>query len=207
MGERWFFFKHRILSKILGKSHVYSEADQKMLWKIRGGENYSFESETAESKEFARKFFSELFEKVNLPKDASIIELGCGSGRNLLILKEMGYANLKGVDFSQTQVELCRNLGLDVSQMDISALEFPDRDFDLVFTNSVLLHVPPSKIETVMKEAVRIARKIVAFRENTYDKEEFSGHVYKYDYFKRLSDLGFEPVGLGEFILFRVTPD
>jgi 2-polyprenyl-3-methyl-5-hydroxy-6-metoxy-1,4-benzoquinol methylase len=203
-AERWFFFKHRLLSRLFGKSHVYSESDQRTLWKIRGGENYSFESETSESREFARRFFGELFKAIALPKDASIIELGCGSGRNLLILKEMGYTNLKGVDFSETQVAFCRDLGLDVSLMDISALGYPDRSFDLVFTNSVLLHVPPSRIEKVMRETVRVAKNIVALRENTSDEEEFSGHVYKYNYLKRFGDLGFEPVREGEFILLKV---
>ena len=203
LSERWFFFRHRVLSKLKGKSHVYSEADQKRLWHIRGGENYSFESEAEESREFARKFFTELFELIPVEKDAPVIELGCGSGRNLNILREMGFTNLKGVDFSESQVEFCRKNGFDVQLMDISNLEFPESSFDLVFTNSVLLHVPPDNIEKVMREAVRVSKSVVAFREHSYEEEVFKGHVYKYSYLNRLSGLGFSPEKVGEFIVVR----
>lgn len=203
LSERWFFFRHRVLAKLKGKSHVYSEADQKRLWTIRGGENYSFESEAEESREYAREFFTTLLEIVPVARDALVLELGCGSGRNLALLKEMGFTHLKGVDFSETQVEFCKKNGFDVQLMDISELEFPDNSFDLVFTNSVLLHVPPDNIERVMKEAVRVSKSIVAFREHSYGEEVFKGHVYKYNYLTRLSGLGFTPEKVGEFIVVR----
>ncbi len=202
-GERLFFLKHRVLSKIFGESHVYSEVDQKRLWRIRGGENYSFESETPESRGFAERFFREFFDNEPFPPEASIIELGCGSGRNLAILKEMGFTNLKGVDFSETQVEFCRKRGLDVQFMNIADLEFPDGSIDLVFTNSVLLHIPPDKIEQAMKEAARVSGSMAAFREDSYKEEIFEGHVYKYNYEKRLTELGFSPEKIGEFIVLR----
>lgn len=205
LSERWFFFQHRIKSKILKNLHIFTEADQQKLWTIRGGENYSFESETAESRDFAVRFFNEFFQAFPLNKDAPILELGCGSGRNLKILREMGFSNLKGVDFSPTQVKFCREQGLDVQKMNITRLSFPEDSFDLVFTNSVLLHVPPDKISSAIKEAVRVSRRLVAFRENTYDEETFKGHVYKYNYFRRIDEVGFHAEKIGEFIVIQLS--
>jgi len=206
LGERLFFLKHRLLSKIPGRAHRYSEADQKRLWLIRGGENYSFESETPSSRGFAERFFREFFQMVDVADDASIMELGCGSGRNLSILKELGFTDLRGVDFSVTQVEFCRERGFDVRLMNIAELDFPDRSFDLVFTNSVLLHVPPDRITRVLHEAIRVSRNLTAFREDTYESELFEGHVYKYNYLERLNELGFRPERVGEFMVIRRDP-
>jgi len=202
-AERMFFVRHRILSKIFGKAHRYSEVDQKRLWHIRGGENYSFESETPASREYARRYLRDLFESTPVAKDGPIIELGCGSGRNLSLLKDLGYSSLKGVDFSATQVEFCLKQGFDVRLMNIAELDFPDRSFDLVFTNSVLLHVPPDRIARVLGEAIRVSRNLVAFREETCEKELFQGHVYKYNYSRRLGELGFPCEKVGEFIVVR----
>ncbi len=205
LSERWFFFRHRMLSKLLGKSYKFSEQDQQRLWTIRGGENYSFESETPESREFARRFFTDFFEKVPLDKDASILELGCGSGRNLLLLREMGFTNLHGVDFSPSQVEFSVQQGLDAKIMNISDLEFDDNSFDFVYTNSVLLHVPPDKIEKVIHEAVRVSSSIVAFREDLHKENTNEGHVYKRDYVGLIEKLGYKTEIVGEFI--RITWD
>ena len=202
-SERLFFLRHRILGKILGKSHVFTEIDQKRLWTIRGGENYAFESDTTESREYARRFFTELFKKIPIAKDASIIELGCGSGRNLALLKEMGFTNLRGVDFSPTQVAYCVKSGFDAVEMNIAKLRFSEASFDLVYTNSVLLHVPPDAITNVLKEAVRISKGLVAFREKTYEVEDSEGHVNRYNYVRRLREIGCEGEIVGEFVVVK----
>jgi len=198
--DEWLFFtKHKILKMILGDKHIYTEADQKKLWEIRGGENYGFESETQESKQFAQKFFRELFQLKQLAKDAAILELGCGSGRNMMVLKDLGYTNILGVDFSETQIKYCHGLGLNVRRMDITNLDFNDSSFEFVFTNSVLLHVPPQSIEKTIREAVRVTRGFVGFREHSYDLDNYKGHVYKRNYENLINGLGFKVEKTGEF--------
>jgi|694.fasta_scaffold147251_3 SAM-dependent methyltransferase len=45
--------------------------------------------------------------------DAYIADIGCGTGRNLLHLKKLGYKNLFGLDLSPKAVEFCKQRGLD----------------------------------------------------------------------------------------------
>jgi SAM-dependent methyltransferase len=44
-------------------------------------------------------------------QDISILDLGCGYGALIYFLKKAGYTYLKGVDFSQEQVDLAHELG------------------------------------------------------------------------------------------------
>jgi len=41
-----------------------------------------------------------LFKKLNIPKDYSFIDIGCGKGRVLLIAAEYGFEEVKGIEFS-----------------------------------------------------------------------------------------------------------
>lgn len=49
---------------------------------------------------------------LNLNKDSAFLDLGCGWGDFLLFLKSQGFENLKGVDASSQQVEICNKLDL-----------------------------------------------------------------------------------------------
>jgi len=41
-----------------------------------------------------------LFKKLNIPKEYSFVDIGCGKGRVLLIAAEYGFKNIKGIEFS-----------------------------------------------------------------------------------------------------------
>ena len=47
-----------------------------------------------------------------------ILEIGCGMGRMLLALKEVGFLNLKGVDIDVDQIGVAKKEGLDVTLSD-----------------------------------------------------------------------------------------
>jgi ubiquinone/menaquinone biosynthesis C-methylase UbiE len=97
----------------------------------------------------------------DIPKDTSILEVGCGSGCELDLLRGMGFTNLKGVDINPKAVEFCRGKGLDVVVADAEALPFGDSSFDLVMTNGLLIHIPLEKLEKAMDEIVRVSREYV----------------------------------------------
>ena len=67
-----------------------------------------------------------------------VLDVGCGQGIALEKLKEYG-AVAKGLTFGH-DFEECKRRGLDVFQMDMSFLEFPDETFDLIWARHSLEH-------------------------------------------------------------------
>ena len=67
-----------------------------------------------------------------------VLDVGCGHGVALAKLAEYG-AVAKGLTFGEDFAE-CKRKGLDVVQMDMSFLEFPDETFDLVWARHSLEH-------------------------------------------------------------------
>jgi ubiquinone biosynthesis O-methyltransferase len=77
-----------------------------------------------------------------------ILDVGCGSGRDLIQLVKMGCKCI-GIDFSgkmieESRKELSKN-GITAVELEIgdaTNLRFPDRMFDKVFASEVLEHIP-----------------------------------------------------------------
>lgn len=51
------------------------------------------------------------------------------------------------------------------------AIPFQDRNFDLVFTSGLLIHIPPEDLGTVLGEIVRVSRRYVLAIEYHADRE------------------------------------
>lgn len=83
----------------------------------------------------------EVLAKINTKwglKGKHVLDVGCGQGIALAKLAEYG-AIAKGLTFGQDFAE-CKRRGLDVYQMDMSFLEFPDETFDLIWARHSLEH-------------------------------------------------------------------
>lgn len=79
-----------------------------------------------------------------------LLDLGCGPGRDLKALSEMGH-RATGVDGSAKFVEMARAWsGCTVWQQDFLQLDLPAQAFDGVFANAVLFHVPSRAIAGVL---------------------------------------------------------
>ena len=83
-----------------------------------------------------------LYEYFYLPwiPGGRLLEVGCGSGRQLAALREAGWA-VSGVDFDPVAVAAARERGLDVVTGDIRDLKFAAGQFDAVVMAHVLEHV------------------------------------------------------------------
>jgi pseudaminic acid biosynthesis-associated methylase len=132
----------------------------------------------------------------DIPKDARILEVGCNSGNQLLLLQEMGFTNLWGAEVQSYALELARARvpGAQLSQATALDLPYGDGDFDLVFTSGVLIHISPADLPRALDEIHRCAKTWIWGMEY-YAPEvtpvNYRGHndlLWKMDYVKRYLD-------------------
>ena len=108
---------------------------------------------------------------------ASVLEFGCNVGRNLHALRERAPSLvLKGIDVNAVAVAFGRQeRGLDLSHADEAFFQAQrENSFDVIFTVSVLDHLPKPK--PVLAEMVRVARVGVLLLEPSLGEE---GKVFK----------------------------
>jgi SAM-dependent methyltransferase len=83
---------------------------------------------------------------IDLPKDAHILDLGCGPGYFMDEMKERGYTNVTGVTLSPGDVKICQDKGHTVKQYDLSFLPqkdgYYDESVDFIFLRHALEHSP-----------------------------------------------------------------
>ena len=82
----------------------------------------------------------------------SILDLGCGPGRDLITFAELGH-EVVGLDGAAELVALARaETDCTVLLQDFLALDLPVAQFDGIFANASLFHVPSSQIARVLGE-------------------------------------------------------
>jgi SAM-dependent methyltransferase len=82
----------------------------------------------------------------------TILDLGCGPGRDLKAFTDLGHAAV-GLEGSARFVEMARaHSGCEVWQQDFLRLDLPAGRFDGVFANAVLFHVPTQELPRVLRE-------------------------------------------------------
>jgi len=91
-----------------------------------------------------------------LDKNTSILDIGCGKGHYTRYLKDLGYNNIQGVEFSQY---CCENYLKDLTVINEDWLELGptlDNDaFDLAICMDVLEHIEPLNIRDFIKNIQR----------------------------------------------------
>ncbi|MHA7840140.1 MAG: methionine biosynthesis protein MetW, partial [bacterium] len=141
---------------------------------------------------FAQRLDYEMILRL-VPERASIVDLGCGNGELLSILRDRGHARLLGIERDEAEVALGIARGLDVvhADLDEGLAAIPDRGFDVALLSQTLQSIVD--VAGVLDEIVRIAdRGIVSFpnfahapmremfmREGRLPKEE---GLYAYDW-------------------------
>jgi SAM-dependent methyltransferase len=82
----------------------------------------------------------------------SILDLGCGPGRDLAYFRSLGHEPV-GVDGCQAFCQMARkHAGCEVLEQDFLALSLPAARFDGVFANASLFHVPSLELPRVLGE-------------------------------------------------------
>jgi SAM-dependent methyltransferase len=81
-----------------------------------------------------------------------ILDFGCGPGRDLRSFSALGHVAV-GLDGAAQFVAMARaDSGCEVWQQDFLQLELPDAQFDGVFANASLFHVPGADLARVLRQ-------------------------------------------------------
>lgn len=92
-----------------------------------------------------------------LPETGTILDAGCGSGRDSKAFLDRGYS-VTAIDASEKMVEATANLtGLVARRLQFQQMEF-DNEFDGIWACASLLHVPRAEIGTVLNAFARALR-------------------------------------------------
>jgi SAM-dependent methyltransferase len=79
-----------------------------------------------------------------------ILDLGCGPGRDLIALRDLGHQAV-GLEGCPEFVAMARSVsGCEVWLQDMLALDLPAESFDGIFANAVLFHVPSKALPGVL---------------------------------------------------------
>jgi SAM-dependent methyltransferase len=111
----------------------------------------------------------------------SILDFGCGPGRDLRTLAERGH-EVVGLEGSPHFVAMARAYsGCEVWPQDFLALDLPSARFDGIFANASLFHVPRQELPRVLRElAAALKPRGVLFSSNPRgnDEEGWAGGCY-----------------------------
>lgn len=86
------------------------------------------------------------------PKGGKVVDLGCGRGEFLELLRENGI-EAEGVDLNSQMVEVCLDKGLRCAKADILAwlANREDGSFDGIFSSQVIEHLEPPRLKELVE--------------------------------------------------------
>jgi SAM-dependent methyltransferase len=89
-----------------------------------------------------RRLFAREIKRREIRQGARIIDVGSSTGTNLRMLRDAGFSNIIGVDFSDEALRWCVQKGLGaVIKADVTRLPFGDSEADLILATDVIEHI------------------------------------------------------------------
>ena len=93
-----------------------------------------------------------LLDHIEAPAPFTILDFGCGPGRDLQAFAALGHRAI-GLDGSPEFAQMARShSGCTVWQQDFLKLDLPAQQFDGVFANASLFHVPSQELPRVLRQ-------------------------------------------------------
>jgi len=130
-------------------------------------------------------------------KTWSILEIGCGTGRNLVALKQAGYKKVRGIELSERTIEVGRARFPEYGSISVINAPVEEaikriRSADVIYTSGLLMHLP-YEADWVLEEISRKARYLIMTNEGETSRSE-SVHVWRRDYQDVFEGLGWHQV-------------
>lgn len=147
-----------------------------------------------------RRLVASMIRALGIPLSAQVLDVGCGTGANLRLLAELGFADVTGLDRSPDAIRWCREKQLPPVQCgDLRALPFPENHFDLVLATDVLEHVEEpaaavAELRRVLRTGGTLIVTVPAFESLWGPQDEVSHHKRRYhrdELVAQLRDAGF----------------
>jgi O-antigen chain-terminating methyltransferase len=94
------------------------------------------------------------------PGDSLILDLGCGRGEWLELLRDNGY-RARGIDLNRVVIEQCQSRGLEVLEGDVIAYlqSMPDDSVAVITGFHIIEHLPFEILVKLLNEAFRVLRQ------------------------------------------------
>ena len=141
----------------------------------------------------------QMLEMVGADKAWRVLEVGCNCGRNMAHLLRAGYKHIWGVEINPEAVEYAWGSFPSVAgRMRVSdAQSFlatkPSNSYDLIFTQSVLMHVPPED-DYLFKQMSRVSSKMLFISEVEVQAGNLMRHKFNRNYREVFEALGWRQV-------------
>jgi 2-polyprenyl-3-methyl-5-hydroxy-6-metoxy-1,4-benzoquinol methylase len=116
-------------------------------------------------------------------RDMSILEIGCGTGRNLVGLRAAGFEHLSGIEISQRAVDVGREAFPDYESIEVTVAAIEDvarqlPKFDVIYTQGCLMHLP-WELDWVIEMIKQQARYLIMTNEG---EPRHGVHAWARDY-------------------------
>lgn len=150
-------------------------------------EQKAYWDSVAPTKEFTLPLQKELLSRWISPND-TILDFGCGYGRTLLQLRDLGYQNLIGIDFSKEMIRrgkaLCPTLDLRLRETEAIALSDQSVDAVLLFAVLTCIHRDEEQ-QFLIRELHRILKPGGILYINDYLLGSDSRNLQRYEEFQQ----------------------
>tara|TARA_B100001142_G_scaffold296600_1_gene318397 strand:+ start:585 stop:1271 length:687 start_codon:yes stop_codon:yes gene_type:complete len=114
----------------------------------------------------------------SLKNNDSILEIGCAAGPNLRLLREkLPNSNLFGIDINNQAIREAQKYfgSMNDNKVFLSSRQahhldiFEDKNFDVVFSQAVMVCIPPPTFNRTIEQILRVTKKTIIF--NEYHKD------------------------------------
>ncbi len=173
-------------------------------WKDRG-KTYDTELNNQSAQTSNEEIIQEKFLLKSLSFDSwgTILEVGCGNGRlTKLLLRLSNIKQITAIDISEDLINIAKkNISdnrVSFQTLDLEKISF-DNKFDLIFGGEILMHIPPTKIRSILKNLISLSSKKLIFLEY-FEKDKIdntkSDYCFIHDYHNLFSELNVKKINI-----------